>query len=299
MPTSLYVANLAPSVTQDQLRELFSRIGQVEDVQHAHFDPTGQIADAALVQMEDDSAALEAQRQLNGYVLEGYHLAVSRADAPSGLRATPDIRQIAGQIAQQLNEDAAAQRRIERVLCYGGIEFAQAIVDEALAIEAQDGMMTVDGSRRRTPGGVFFYLVRGRVSDEVRREIYGFRKKKKAADDQPQTSEQSQPSPEGQPAPAKSGKARSTKGERGKPAPAISNAAPAVTLQATAELTPEIQEKFVHLRQAHLEAQRQLDAIRSNPPNQQAGLFSAMKAVVDLQKQIDTLLREYPQLKEA
>jgi phosphorylated adapter RNA export protein len=198
-----------------------------------------------------------------------------------------------------LSEDAAAQRRIERVLCYGGIEFAQAIAEEALAIEAQDGMMTVDGSRRRTPGGVFFYLVRGRVSDEVRREIYGFRKKKKAADDQPRAREQSQPSPEDPPAPAKSRKARSAKGEQDRPTQAKSNTAPAATLQATAELTPDVQEKFVHLRQAHADAQRQLDAIRSNPPNQQAGLFSAMKAVVDLQKQIDTLLREYPQLKEA
>src|SRR5882724_10660483 len=39
---------------------------------------------------------------------------------------------------------------------------------EALTVEANGGMRTQDGSRRRTKGGVFFYLVRGRVSPRER-----------------------------------------------------------------------------------------------------------------------------------
>ena len=189
---------------------------------------------------------------------------------PPGLRITPETRQIAGQIAQQLKEHSTAQRRIERVVCYGGIEFTQAIVDAALAIEMQDGMMTVDGSRRRTLGGVFFYLVRGRVSDEVRREIYSFRKKKKATTDQQPAGEEPQP-PQGQPAQAKAGRTQPAKAGQAKSARARLNASPA--LQAPAEFTSDVREKFAQLRQAHADAQRHLDAIRSNPPSQQAGCF--------------------------
>src|SRR5437660_3843578 len=41
-----------------------------------------------------------------------------------------------------------------------GPEQSLAFLQEALEIEAQGGLMLPDGSRRRTPGGVFFYLVR-------------------------------------------------------------------------------------------------------------------------------------------
>ena len=43
---------------------------------------------------------------------------------------------------------------------------------EALTVEANGGMRTQDGSRRRTKGGVFFYLVRGRVSPRERQQLF-------------------------------------------------------------------------------------------------------------------------------
>ena len=47
-----------------------------------------------------------------------------------------------------------------------------AVVAEALEVEAQEGIMTSDESRRRTKGGVFFYLARYRMSPDVRRLVY-------------------------------------------------------------------------------------------------------------------------------
>ena len=47
-----------------------------------------------------------------------------------------------------------------------GPERAQAFVAQALDVEANGGMLIPDGSRKRTVGGIFFYLVRTQVSDD-------------------------------------------------------------------------------------------------------------------------------------
>ena len=70
-------------------------------------------------------------------------------------------------IADQLGETAPGARatiwRCVRVL---GPERAQAFVAQALEVEVNGGMLIPDGSRKRTLGGVFFYLVRTQISDE-------------------------------------------------------------------------------------------------------------------------------------
>lgn len=80
-----------------------------------------------------------------------------------------DIRLVADQLAAQLGERATPPvlqiRRIVKVL---GVERAQAFAREALVIEAQGGLLVPDGSRRRTPGGVFFHLVKSRVKARER-----------------------------------------------------------------------------------------------------------------------------------
>jgi hypothetical protein len=79
----------------------------------------------------------------------------------------------ANDIADQLNEtEKQARRQIVFIVKDMGLEFAQAVLQETLAIEAQGGMMLPDGSRRRTPGGVFFYLVRDRVPTKIRYQIF-------------------------------------------------------------------------------------------------------------------------------
>jgi Phosphorylated adapter RNA export protein, RNA-binding domain len=46
------------------------------------------------------------------------------------------------------------------------------LLTEALQVEAAGGMLTKDGSRRRTPGGVFFQLVKERVTAKERRRLF-------------------------------------------------------------------------------------------------------------------------------
>jgi len=77
------------------------------------------------------------------------------------------LRALAGEIAAQLGEtEPEPGRLIARALRLLGEERVQAIVARALEVEAAGGMMVPDGSRRRTVGGVFFYLLRTTVGQK-------------------------------------------------------------------------------------------------------------------------------------
>ncbi len=81
-------------------------------------------------------------------------------------------RQAALRIADALGERVTGPRaQVGRVVQVLGIERAEALYEQALEVEAAGGMMLPDGSRRRTPGGVFFKLVRDSVSDTDREKI--------------------------------------------------------------------------------------------------------------------------------
>jgi hypothetical protein len=69
--------------------------------------------------------------------------------------------------------------QIERVVQHLGADAALALLQETLEVEAGGGTWLPDGSRRRTPGGVFFQLVKGRAPHEVRSLIWPQPKKKK------------------------------------------------------------------------------------------------------------------------
>ena len=84
-----------------------------------------------------------------------------------------EVETIAAGMARQLNEtDPAAIGQIERIVECLGVEAVQAFLRETLETEARGGMMLRDGSRRRTPGGAFFYLVKGRISRRDRAAIW-------------------------------------------------------------------------------------------------------------------------------
>jgi hypothetical protein len=67
----------------------------------------------------------------------------------------------------------------------------RAFLQQTLAIEAEGGMLVTSGKRRRTPGGVFFYLVCKNVSPEERKAIFPKTKKKRASRHRPSHSPRS------------------------------------------------------------------------------------------------------------
>lgn len=61
---------------------------------------------------------------------------------------------------------------VKRVVTAIGAEQSLALLTQALAIEANGGMLTHDGQRRRTPGGVFFQLARAVVPKEQHLQVF-------------------------------------------------------------------------------------------------------------------------------
>lgn len=85
-----------------------------------------------------------------------------------------DRANVSKQIAEALNETMSVPcQQIAAIVEHCGAEFAIGVVNEALDIESKGGMMLADQSRRRTIGGIFFFLVRGRITQEQHQAIFG------------------------------------------------------------------------------------------------------------------------------
>jgi len=82
-------------------------------------------------------------------------------------------------IADALGETEHQPRaKLRNIIAAFGDEAALALLAEVQQIEADGGMMLPDGSRRRTPGGVYFHLAYHRLAPEQRQAIYGYKRHK-------------------------------------------------------------------------------------------------------------------------
>lgn len=76
---NIYVGNLAYSVTEDELRTAFSQFGEVSTVNVVTDRETGRSKGFGFVEMDDNSAADEALKALNGTSMGGRNLKVNEA----------------------------------------------------------------------------------------------------------------------------------------------------------------------------------------------------------------------------
>jgi hypothetical protein len=108
----------------------------------------------------------------------------------------PDTRTLVTKIAQQLGETQPGPlQQLRRIVQRLGPEAALAVLQETQAIEAQGGLLLPDGSRRHTPGGVFFRLVRERVSPEERAILFPPRQHRQRHQQRPHAQPSSPPTP--------------------------------------------------------------------------------------------------------
>ncbi|MEI8167226.1 MAG: phosphorylated adapter RNA export RNA-binding domain-containing protein [Chloroflexales bacterium] len=92
----------------------------------------------------------------------------AEADARQQRRA---FIQAVDEIATGLGEiEPRAKATIERSVAALGIAPAQALKAEVDAIQAAGGMPTVDGSRKRTPGGIYLLLLKQRMNEAGQKE---------------------------------------------------------------------------------------------------------------------------------
>jgi PHAX RNA-binding domain-containing protein len=86
----------------------------------------------------------------------------------------PVAQQIATTLGETENVPLLHIRRIVQTL---GPERALQLLVQAQTVEAEGGLLLPDGSRRRTPGGVFFRLVREQTTPAERSRIWPWRKR--------------------------------------------------------------------------------------------------------------------------
>jgi len=79
MATKLYVGNLPFNTTENELQELFSQAGAVQEVMLMQDKFTGKSRGFAFVTMGSDADAQKAIAEINGKSLEGRPLTVNEA----------------------------------------------------------------------------------------------------------------------------------------------------------------------------------------------------------------------------
>ncbi len=79
MAKKLYVGGLAYSVTEQELEALFAEIGKVLSVAVIKDRDSGQSKGFGFVEMEDDAAAQNAIKELNGKDVSGRAIMVNEA----------------------------------------------------------------------------------------------------------------------------------------------------------------------------------------------------------------------------
>ncbi|HZC85052.1 MAG TPA: phosphorylated adapter RNA export RNA-binding domain-containing protein [Rubrobacter sp.] len=91
------------------------------------------------------------------------------------------VSPVVQQITTALGETKPMARgQIKRIVQTIEEERALAILQQALEIEQHGGLMLPDG-KRRTPGGVFFRLVKEQMTPEERRQVWFYQGGAKAA----------------------------------------------------------------------------------------------------------------------
>ncbi|ORX84616.1 hypothetical protein BCR32DRAFT_194663, partial [Anaeromyces robustus] len=75
----LYVGNLSTKTKEEDLRKIFSKYGNITDIQLL-FDPhTNKYRGFGFVNFEDNASADEAEKQLQNYVLDGKEIKIEKA----------------------------------------------------------------------------------------------------------------------------------------------------------------------------------------------------------------------------
>ena len=83
MSHKLYVGNIPYTLKEDDVREIFTKIGKVFSVKIITDRMDGRSKGFGFVEMGDSNSAMEAAQQLNGFEIDGRKLRVDISQAKS------------------------------------------------------------------------------------------------------------------------------------------------------------------------------------------------------------------------
>ena len=84
-----------------------------------------------------------------------------------------ETRELAKKYAKMLGEKTESPlRQLCLLLEHMGEDAVRENVEKAIEIDAGEGMMTADGSRRRTTGGIFFYIIKMDMDTTIRQRVF-------------------------------------------------------------------------------------------------------------------------------
>jgi hypothetical protein len=317
-------------VPLEEVTRLFEPYGSVIEVGYQIYHNTQTTRPMVYVSLEiEEAVIMRALNELNGMIFDGQPLFVSTNKVLGPLPPmTNEVKKMVADLAKILDETEPQPRtQLRRLLQLCGERFVELVLLQTEAVEAEGGLLIKDGSRRRTMGGVFFYLARQKMAARLQRSVFHISKpgSEEAKKGKPQSAKgkssakpasdaaakppsgvlpvkpkqpqkPTPPPPQGKP--KKSERAKQTQPIKPlKPLPPMKPivAAPVSDPVALANARVELDE----LRAAYAAAQQQMEALKTLPANERkSGLFSATREVVNLQKQIAALTKQFPELND-
>lgn len=260
MQVELYVSNLPPGYTEEEVSRLIDLPGTVTNVTLLINQRTNMPRNAAVISFDTEEKFWFVLRLMNRKFVGDYRILTSPKEPTQLLRIPPQLlKSQSKSIAEYLGEsDLKPKVQIHRMIRLCGVDFVQALLDETNRIEKEGGVMLPDESRRRTKGGVFFHLARNNISHKILKPIFFA------------------PLPEPQP-------------PRGKSQPRQESAPAAKPKPRTAE------EVLIELRQLYRQAQQKMMQLQTSGATSDE-VKAATQQMFRIKSQIDTLLRKYPNL---
>lgn len=264
---SLFISNLPPSITEADLHDLFSEVGQIDLLEVRRDPKLGGKRPGARFNLRTTVDPYEILAHYNGIKVDDQPILVTFNSPRDFRRATPQEYELSKKIAEVLQEKARQPfLQITKMTRLCSPAYVEALLELTLKVEEEGGLLVADQSRRRTAGGVFFYLGRRHISYRMQRAIFyvvGNGKKKKKG-------------------PATSDKPAKKKASKQEKQPATDRAEYA---------------QLMTLREQLAKAQQDLEKLKAMPSEERSkGLFSATREIVNLQKQITSLLQRHPDL---
>jgi hypothetical protein len=285
----LFVTPVHDKATIEDLHTLFSSVENIENIEILTNQRTGLRRNAArlLVDYATPPSPQEIYEQFQGLTIDDYRVHVTPFFARAEISPPNGIFSTASRVATELNEtERQPINQIARAIHHCSMGFVEQIIQDTLALESAGGLAIRDGSRMRTPGGIFFTLIRQRTSWKIQQALFLVHVKPRANKNGQKPSQPSHSPRSTKPEP------RVVKKEAPSPPKIV---LPPVDEAALAAARVE----YNKLNEDYLVAEQEFTQLKATPPEaRKTSLFSATRNMAALQKQIAELLSQFPHLQE-